>query len=105
MGWIVMTVLCVVLGLASIFPVLMTPMLFDAPGSTSNRFTIAIAVAMVALPVTCLLGAVLPWVFRPHAFAKALFLLPLLDLVVIAALFGCLQYFCGGLLGGPVRPD
>ena len=103
MGWIALTVLLVVLGFASILPVLMAPMLFDAPGSTANPFTVGVAVAIVALPMACFLGAGLPWAFAHRPFAKMFFLLPILDLALIVLLFFCLDYFHGGMLGGGNR--
>jgi hypothetical protein len=100
MGWIALSVFWVVLGLASIVPVLMTPMLFDAPGSTSSRLTIAVAIAIAAFPISCLLGAALPWLLRTHPFAKAFFLAPVVDMAVVVLLFGCIQIFNGGMLSG-----
>ena len=95
-GWIALSVGLIVVGLASLLPVMMLPMMFDAPGSESNRLLIALAVAVAAFPLLCLIGAVLPWLFWRRSFARWLFLPPALDLAFVIVGFVALQHFCQG---------
>ena len=83
-------------GVASLLPVMMLPMMFDAPGSESNRLLIALAAAIAIFPLLCLIGAVLPWLFRRRSFARWLFLPPLLDLALVIIGFVALGHFCHG---------
>jgi Na+/proline symporter len=84
--WIAMTLAWFALALVSAFAALFVPMMFDAPGSESNVRLQAFAVSVLLLPVFCLLGAILPWVFRRRRYSGGLFLLPLVDIASIAVL-------------------
>jgi hypothetical protein len=103
LSWYLMSALWGVGGLLAIFPAILTPMMFDAPGSTSNPITVGLAVSVAAFPLVCLAGAVLPWLLRHFSFAKWLFLLPVLDIGVIAAFAIALGYFSNGQFGGTPR--
>jgi hypothetical protein len=94
--WIVASLALIAIGGMSLLPVIMLPMMFDAPGSDSNPITIALVVVIAAFPVFCLIGSVLPWIFRRRSFAGWLFFLPVVDLVLIVAAFFALGFFCGG---------
>jgi amino acid transporter len=96
LGWLALTAVWGLGGIAAIFPAAMTPMLFDAPGSQSSALTIALAASIGILPVLCFSGAGLPWLFRRWRFAKGLFLLPAIDLAAIALLLTALGYLCDG---------
>jgi hypothetical protein len=100
LSWYLMTALWGVGGLLAVFPAIMTPMMFDAPGSTSNPITIGLAVSVAVFPLVCLISAGLPWLLRHFAFAKWLFLLPVIDIGVITAFVVALSYFSGGQFGG-----
>jgi len=95
-GWIALSVGLVLIAVGSLLPVVMLPMMFDAPGSESNRLLIALAAAIAAFPILCVVGAVLPWLFWRRSFARWLFLPPALDLTLIVMGFVALQYFCHG---------
>jgi hypothetical protein len=82
-------------GLASIPPVIITPFLFDAPGSESSPLTIAFAIAVVLLPVCFLIGAIVWWVAR---WRGAFFLIPLIDIAAIVAVVVAMESVCGGNL-------
>lgn len=81
--WIALSVLSVVVGVISLAPLVMLPMAFDAPGSEKNGALIAMVLIAGLFPVSCLLGAILPWIFRPRPFAAWLFALPGLNIVGI----------------------
>ena len=50
LSWGLLTALWLVVGVCALFPAVMSPMMFDAPGSTSNPFTVGAAVSFAALP-------------------------------------------------------
>jgi ABC-type sulfate transport system permease subunit len=95
-GWVALTAMWSLGGLAAILAAAMMPMMFDAAGSESNPFTVGLAVSIVALPLFCFSGAVLPWILRRRSFATKLFLLPVIDLAAIAIFLIALSYFCDG---------
>ena len=95
-AWIVISILWVLAAFPAAVAAALSTMLFDSPGSESSRLTIVLFCAMVALPVFCLLGAGLPWIFYKWKFAKWLYLVPFLDVVFIVAIVVLVQTFCGG---------
>jgi hypothetical protein len=103
LSWYLSTVVCLLVGLAAVFPALMSPMAFDAPGSTSNPFTVGFALAIAVFPLVCLAGAVLPWILRHWSFAKWFFLLPLVDIGAFVFFIFALEYFSGGQFGSGPR--
>jgi hypothetical protein len=82
-AWGVLTVLWLVVGVFAIFPAMMSPMMFDSPGSTSNPFTVGAAASFAALPVVCLAAAALPWIFRHWPEANWFFAMPLVNIGLI----------------------
>jgi len=80
-GWAALSAVYVFLALISVVPVVMLPMMFDAPGSEENGALIAAALFMATIPISCLLGAILPWIFRKRTFAKKIFLFPIFSFV------------------------
>src|ERR1019366_3242248 len=94
--WLILTALWILAGLAAVVPAMMTPMMFDAPGSERNPVAIGLAISVAIFPLVCLLSAVLPWIFRKWPFAAMFFLLPVANLAVIAAIVFTLDYFCSG---------
>jgi hypothetical protein len=66
------------------FAAIMSPMMFDAPGSTSNPHIVAFFWSVVAFPFTCIAALILGWIFfatrRPRA-ALWFSLTPLIPLV------------------------
>ena len=84
--WIMMTCGWLVVGLVSAFAVMFVPMMFDAPGSDTSLRLYGLAVSVFLLPIFCLMGAILPWIFRARRFSGGLFLLPLVVVVSIVIL-------------------
>ena len=95
--WIGLSVVYVILGVLSVAPVIMLPMAFDAPGPEKNGDLLALAASMAFFPISCLLGVILPWIFRRWRYASKLFLMPVLNvgvtviMVVVGIAFGLLQ--------------
>lgn len=96
--WIVASVCLIGLALVSLMPVMMVPMMFDAPGSETSSLTIGMALLVAAFPLFCLIGAGLPWLFRRRKRAAWLFLLPLADVAAIIAVIAAMQFACQGRL-------
>ncbi len=80
--WLLLSLAWVGVGVASVFPLVMLSMAFDAPGSEKNMWLIAAVGSMAFFPISCLLGAVLPWLFRRWRFALTLFGVPVLNAVL-----------------------
>lgn len=69
----------------SIRSVMMTPTLFDAPGSSDNAIVITLALSVVTFPVVCGLAIALSWAalyIRSEELAIAGTLLPLANIAV-----------------------
>ena len=78
---------------------LMSPMLFDAPGSESNPITIAIATAIYAYPLPIIVGNILFWRRRKSSELSILTVysaISLLSPVTLLLLFVSLALFCNG---------
>lgn len=95
-AWVVLTILDLGLAAATSGLWYLTHFLFDAPGSESNPWVWAMAVAMWAFAPICALGAVLPWVFRKHQGASRLFLMPALGVMIGLLCVMGLNAACGG---------
>jgi len=95
-------------GVLSLVPAMFTPMLFDAPGSTENTPTVALALSFVSLPLTCggsAVGLFVLWVLgRDGGFRRwpaiALALLPLLSFAAVVAAWLWIDVASGGRLDG-----
>jgi hypothetical protein len=82
---IVATVLLVITGFVGFAPAMMSPMMFDSPGSDEDPATLLLFSSMVSFPAVCLLAIPLAWivhVFQKHRLAIFCTLLPLVNLVV-----------------------
>jgi hypothetical protein len=94
-GAIILSVIWGLVGLVSVLPAMITPFLFDAPGSESSLLTVMLAITVAILPLLFLVGGILWWVaHRRWLF----FVLPLLDIVAIVIIVVAMQSYCGGNL-------
>ena len=69
---------------------MMSPMIFDAPGSTEHTGTWVFFIAIVSLPVVIIIGQVLSWILFARQHYKAALicsLLPLLNLIFLVGYF------------------
>lgn len=57
----VATVILVVGAVVGFLPAVMTPMMFDAPGSLENPATVILALSVATFPITCILAVLLSW--------------------------------------------
>ena len=88
---IVETILCIPTVLLGAAAALMSPMMFDAPGSTSNPQVVMLFWSAISFPFVCILGVVAAWIAfarRSERTAMGLSLLPVIPLVTgLIALF------------------
>ena len=99
---ILATVLWALAGAASLLVVLFVPMLFDAPGSTSDPFAVTLAVSIVLFPLACLVSIVGSWIGYRKRRLRGSILFALLPLLPVAgALFAMVGHeaFAGGRFG------
>lgn len=97
---IVTTVLWAVGAVAGILPAMMSPMMFDAPGSEKNAATILLFSAVLSWPVVCLIAITGAWILFAVGWCKTarwLALLPLLNLIAGVLAFVWLDLFNAGL--------
>jgi ABC-type Fe3+ transport system permease subunit len=90
--WLIIeSILAVPAVLAGGFMAIMSPMMFDAPGSTDNPAILALFFSVIAFPLACIVGVLAGWIAfarKRDRLALWLSLLPLIPLVtgVIAAI-------------------
>jgi hypothetical protein len=90
-------------GAASAFPAMFAVMLFDAPGSERNVPTVALALSMMAFPITCLVAIIECWSSHRAHNQRRLQIwacAPLLVLAVGAAAAAWVHFMQGGKLSG-----
>ncbi len=93
------TVLSALAALAGAMPALMSVMMFDAPGSTSNPWTILLFISTITFPLNCVAAIALSWLLylvKWPRLACWLTLLPLLNLLLGAVALAGLQLLHGG---------
>lgn len=74
--WLLLSLAWLALGVAAVMPVAMISMAFASPGAGQNEVLWVLFGSALFFPVSCLLGAVLPWLFRRKRHAWKLFLIP-----------------------------
>lgn len=91
--WLIIeTILGVPAVLMGGFAAMMSPMMFDAPGSMENPWVVTFFWSVVAFPVVCVLAILLGWIFyatRRYRAALWFSLTPIIPIVTgIAAAMG-----------------
>ncbi|MBO6772349.1 MAG: hypothetical protein JJ898_13515 [Thalassospira sp.] len=76
--------------------VMFSPMMFDAPGSENNLLTELLFYSVLAFPVLCLVGGILPWIFRRHPLGIWLYALSGLAIGLLVSAIVLLDVMCGG---------
>lgn len=80
------------------FGAIMTPFMFDAPGSESNTKTWILAGSLVALPVLIIITQIISWIaYSNQNFNLALKInaIPTVDIVLIVFMFLTIGSFSG----------
>lgn len=99
---IVETIIAVPIMLVGAMMALFSPMLFDAPGSSSNPPVVLLFVSVVGFIPVCLLGLICAWIaaaLRRAQLALWLSLMPFVPLITGGIAIAWLQFGSGGQLG------
>lgn len=91
-----LTILSVIGAVMSMPLVMFSPMMFDAPGSDENALTQFLFFSVLAFPVLCLMGGILPWKFRHNPKSIWLYALSGLAVGLFVAAIVLLEVSCGG---------
>lgn len=83
-SWILATLIALVGGLWSAKAAYGFASRFGFPHAGWSATANAYAIATITLPLACLFAAVLPWLLRTHGRAWTLFLLPLVQVSMVA---------------------
>lgn len=91
-----LTVLSILGALMAVPLVMFSPMIFDAPGSDENNLTWFLFFAVLAFPVLCLMGGILPWILKNHPKSLWLYGLGVIGFVLITVAVILLETQCQG---------
>lgn len=91
-----LTILSVIGAVMSMPLVMFSPMMFDAPGSDENALTQFLFFSVLAFPVLCLMGGILPWKFRHNPKSIWLYALSGLAVGLFVTAIVLLEVTCGG---------
>jgi glucan phosphoethanolaminetransferase (alkaline phosphatase superfamily) len=91
-----LTILSILAAVMSMPMVMFSPMMFDAPGSENNPITQLLFYSVLAFPVLCLMGGILPWIFKRHPKSIWLYGLSGLAIGLLILAIVLLSIKCGG---------
>ncbi|MCU0469069.1 MAG: hypothetical protein MUF58_10730 [Arcicella sp.] len=87
---IVVNVLFLIGLVPSVMGAMMSPMMFDAPGSENSKKTWTLFSCMIALPILIIIAQIISWIAyykQNYGLALKISLLPTADLLIISFLF------------------
>lgn len=93
---IIINIIFLIILIPSIFGAIMSPMMFDAPGSEKSKKTWALFWCMIALPISIIITQIISWIaYSNHNFGLALKInaLPALDVLIIIFMFFIIDQF------------
>ncbi|MCK8521995.1 hypothetical protein M0D21_10480 [Aquimarina sp. D1M17] len=96
---IVTSILFGILILPSLPMIMMSPMMFDSPGSEDSTPTIILVLSLVAYPVVTVFGIVVGWILfakQKHFLSIIFATLPLLNILVGILSVIYMAVFCNG---------
>ncbi|MFL1895987.1 hypothetical protein ACJRPK_09815 [Aquimarina sp. 2-A2] len=98
---VVCTILLTLLAFASLPMAMMSPMLFDSPGSDENMSTVTLFVAVISFPLIVLFAIPGGWMlhhYKRYVLSKIAISLPILNIII--GILSCiiLIVFCDGAL-------
>ena len=80
----------------SIFGAIMSPMMFDAPGSEKSKKTWTLFYCMIALPISIIIAQIISWIAysnQNYDLALKINALPALDVLIIIFMFFIIDQF------------
>ena len=87
---LIVNILCILALLPTAMMAMMSPMMFDAPGSDKNKFLWVLAGAVFFLPVFILITQIFAWIkfsSGNYSLSLKIALLPLIDVAFIIIMF------------------
>jgi hypothetical protein len=93
---LIINIILLIILIPSIFGAIMSPMMFDAPGSEKSQKTWILFSCMVALPVLIIIAQIVSWIaYKNQNFDLAFKInaLPAFDIVVIIFMFFIIDQF------------
>ncbi len=96
---IVASILFGILILPSLPMIMMSPMMFDSPGSEDSTSTIILVLSLVAYPVITVFGIVVGWILfakQKYLFSIVFATLPLLNILIGILSVIYMAVFCNG---------
>ena len=100
---IVESLIYAALGTVGLMPAIMSPMMFDSPGSTQNPATLALFASVASFPLACLTGIIGAWILYAKGragWARVFIHLPLINLALLAIAVAVLAVLYQGELSG-----
>lgn len=96
---IIINIIFILLLLPGAGMAVMSPMMFDAPGSTENKLTILTATSIFTFPIVIIIAQIISWIFFANGNYKVAFwiaLLPVVNITLITIGFTLIQILQGG---------
>ena len=93
---IVINVIFLIILIPSLFGAMMSPMMFDAPGSEKSNKTWVLFCCMIALPLLIIIAQIISWIaYRKenHNLALKINALPAFDILIIILMFFIIDQF------------
>lgn len=93
---LIVNIILLILLIPSIFGALISPMMFDAPGSEKSQKTWTLFYCMIALPISIIIAQVVSWIaYSNHNYDLALKInaLPAFDVFIIIFMFFIIDQF------------
>lgn len=93
---IIINVILLIILIPSVFAAMMSPMMFDAPGSEKSKKTWLLFSCVVALPVLIVVAQIVAWIaFNRENYDLALRInyLPIADIVIVGFLLFVIDSF------------
>jgi hypothetical protein len=93
---IIINVVFLLILIPSVMGAIMSPMMFDAPGSDKSQKTWILFSCMIALPVLIIIAQIFSWIAffnQNYKFALSINLLPAIDILLIGLLFFIMSNF------------
>ncbi|MBA4852959.1 hypothetical protein [Emticicia sp. BO119] len=87
---LIVNILCILALIPTAVMAMMSPMMFDAPGSDKNRMLWILAAAVFFLPVVILITQIFAWIkfsSGNYSLSLKIALIPLIDVAFIVFLF------------------
>lgn len=87
---IIINIIFLLILIPSVMSAMMSPMMFDAPGSDKSQKTWMLFSCMIALPILIIIAQIISWIAffnQNYKLAMTINALPTLDILLIGLLF------------------